>query len=253
MGVVHVTITGTKEEVDDTRAALTRHTSDRRLEYRKIYAHMCQHLGVDIWDVVISKYKLDRASIKALRRKGQQYPRILWRVTDKNDVVQTDDQGELVNYRSDDPDFPGPFGALCKRYNKSYWSSRAPDYAARKTVAAGNTTLLRRLEAVESLDSIHAGLPEQIEVISVQAFVPQPLDEELREVYQAILGEMDDLQRIFDTTSSGAARTLASDMLLMLVSILDRTGNATYDTDKKCYVFHHYSGLDLTCEPEKEG
>lgn len=120
MGVVHVSITGTKEEVDTIRRSLTKYSSDRRLRYTQIYTCMSRYLGVEIWDVTVSKLKLDKASAAALRRINDLYPKVIWRATDAHDRVLSDSNGLLTNYDPTERDYPGPYGQLCKKYGKSY-------------------------------------------------------------------------------------------------------------------------------------
>lgn len=100
--------------------------SNRTLQGPKpIYQHMNAFLGLEIWEVYISSQTYNEQIVQTLDRYGKEHPQALWDITGRDGKVLA------ANYAMTDADYPGPFGALCKRYGKTYWGRESAQEGAR--------------------------------------------------------------------------------------------------------------------------
>lgn len=91
---------------------------------RPIFPHMNEQLGLEIWDCIVSmpnQQGILASLMPVLQQQGKKYPMMLWMVSDKSLEPLSESH---INYNPHDPEFPGPFGALCKRYGKSYYNKK---------------------------------------------------------------------------------------------------------------------------------
>jgi len=123
MGQKHYRFHGTKAEIDGMLAVIPQYAADRWIEKpHKIYQHMIDQLGVEIWECCVSKAQFTARVVDPLQAFAAQHPKMLWSITYARSGVVIDNGLErFCNYLEADPSFPGPFGALCKAYGVNYF------------------------------------------------------------------------------------------------------------------------------------
>jgi hypothetical protein len=118
----YILLYGTRDEVDHALRLLPKRTSDRTLWDRPIFEHMQKHLGVAIYEVGLSMRTITPACVTALILSSTHTGKLLFRVVEKDlSTVVVAYGSDLTNYVDGDPDYPGPFGALCRVYGKPFW------------------------------------------------------------------------------------------------------------------------------------
>ena len=124
MGVKYLYIYGTRQEVQGFKAHFHWRKSDRISSERPIYQHMEKHLGCEIIDLDITVSSLTPAVIQSIKDGAKEHPHLLWRIADRMGKEVEINGERLSNFAEEDPDFPGPFGALCRVYGKPFWNRK---------------------------------------------------------------------------------------------------------------------------------
>lgn len=121
-GVKRYTFWGTKEEVQGVLAVIPHYAADRMIEsVHPIYDHMNKHLGTEIYTATVSKQQFNDKTVNPIQAYAKKHPKLLWQIAWKNGKVIENGLERFSNFSEVDYDFPGPFGALCRLYGKSYW------------------------------------------------------------------------------------------------------------------------------------
>ena len=122
MGVKHFTFYGTKAEITDAKNMLHRRSTDRILYEKKIYQHMIDVLGIEIWELCVSKVDFSHTVYDSIKRILELHPTILYSATWKDGRLISNGLETFTNFAHEDIEYPGPFGALCKVYGHTYYN-----------------------------------------------------------------------------------------------------------------------------------
>lgn len=115
MPVIHILLHGEKEALFETRRALQSSVADRTILFERMSLEVQDRVGVDIWECFLTKPRLAKQVWITLEQQAKKYPKMIYRVEDAHGNFLG-----IGNYKADDNDYPGPFGALCKAYGKVY-------------------------------------------------------------------------------------------------------------------------------------
>jgi hypothetical protein len=137
----HIRLHGTQEEIDAARKALGAYKTDRWIYQGTIYQHMTEYLGIKIYEVLLSRTAGLPKTYDVLMAVATRFPRMLYQITDVRGVGYS----AGINYNERDPQFPGPFGALCKKYNLPSYKThfRDPEGVIRPIVRDRHTVALQ--------------------------------------------------------------------------------------------------------------